>query len=310
MKQLIIADLHIKLNQKNVPIDWAKNRYNEFIGKISELTEQVDKCLILGDTFDRIPTLEELNVYFDLVSNLNCETYFIDGNHEASKKGKTFLSLLAPITTAMNHRVTVVTDIKEYSWGSLLPYCKLKEKGIFDTLNKTKPLYTHVRGEIPPHVKPEIDLELLKDFPIVYAGDLHSHSNSQANIVYPGSPMTTSFHRSEVDTGYIIADGVNYSWHSFNLPQLIRKTVQNPNDMIPTSPDHTIYELEGDIGELSSVKNSDLLDKKLVKRSSESSLILTKQMTVEQELYEYLVYILEIPENVAEELVGEFHDYI
>ena len=58
-------------------------------------------------------------------------------------------------------------------------------------------MFTHVRGEIPPHVKPEVDLDMFEDFPVVFAGDLHAHSNTQRNIVYPGSPMTTSFHRSK-----------------------------------------------------------------------------------------------------------------
>jgi len=39
-----------------------------------------------------------------------------------------------------------------------------------------------------------------------------------------------------------------------NLPQLIRKTVQSPEDMIPTDYHHTIYEIEGDIQELANVE--------------------------------------------------------
>ena len=34
------------------------------------------------------------------------------------------------------------------------------------------------------------------------------------------------------------------------LPQLIRKTVSDPNEMVPTDFDHTIYELEGDVQDL------------------------------------------------------------
>ena len=63
--------------------------------------------------------------------------------------------------------------------------------------------FTHVRGEIPPHVKPEMDLELFAKYDLVLAGDLHSYENSQKNILYPGSPVTTSFHRHNVDTGII-----------------------------------------------------------------------------------------------------------
>ena len=34
--------------------------------------------------------------------------------------------------------------------------------------------------------------------------------------------------------------------------------------MIPTDYHHTIYEIEGDIQQLASIKNSELLDKKVV----------------------------------------------
>ena len=62
--------------------------------------------------------------------------------------------------------------------------------------------------------------------------------------------------------------------------------------MTPTEFDHTIYEVEGDIQDLAGVKNSDLLDKKVVKRKSEASLIIDKEMSIQEELVEYLTYIL------------------
>ena len=84
-------------------------------------------------------------------------------------------------------------------------------------------------------------------------------------------------------------------WEEFKLPQLIRQTVtSDPNDMVATDFDHTIYEVEGDIQDLAAVKNSELLDKKVVKRKSEASLIMDKDMTIQEELVEYLTYILEI----------------
>ena len=117
--------------------------------------------------------------------------------------------------------------------------------------------------------------------------------------MYPGSPMTTSFHRNIVETGYLLINDLDWSWmwERFELPQLLRKTVQNPDDMIPSDYHHTIYELEGDIQDLSKVKNSELLDKKVVKRSTEATLVLTKDMTVGDELAEYLTYILELPKK-------------
>ena len=158
---------------------------------------------------------------------------------------------------------------------------------------------------------PEIDLARLSQFPVVFAGDLHSHSNTQLNIVYPGSPMTTQFHRTEVKTGYLLIDMMDWAWewHEFKLPQLIRKTVTDPDAMIPTTYNHTIYELEGDVADLSLVKNTELLDKKVVKRKTEATLILGKEMTMEEELAEYLSYILELKDETVKQIIGIFHDH-
>ena len=79
--------------------------------------------------------------------------------------------------------------------------------------------------------------------------------------------------------------------------------------MVSTKYDHTIYEVEGDIQDLANVEDSSLLDKKVVKRSSEASLVMHKDMTIEQELVEYLTYILEIPEEKIPDIIGTYNDY-
>ena len=79
--------------------------------------------------------------------------------------------------------------------------------------------------------------------------------------------------------------------------------------MIPTTYNHTIYELEGDVADLSGVKNSELLDKKVVKRKTEATLILDSNMTMEEELAEYLSYILELKEKTVQQIIGIFHDH-
>ena len=123
--------------------------------------------------------------------------------------------------------------------------------------------------------------------------------------------MTTSFHRNEVSTGYLLINPQNWEWmwEPFELPQLIRKTVSSTEEMIPTDYHHTIYEIEGDIQELANVKNTELLDKKVVKRSSEATLVMDKEMSIQEELVEYLSYILEIPEQRIPQIVGIFNDY-
>jgi len=310
---LFTADWHIKLGQKNVPVSWAINRYNSFFEQIHSLEKMCNMHIIGGDLFDRSPSLEELELYFSFIKHVKVPTVIYDGNHEATKKNKTFFTQLKEVSREVNPLVQVIdiSYIDNDTGFSILPYAELHKKDIIDHFPKHYPLFTHVRGEIPPHVKPELDLDLLEDFPVVFAGDLHAHSNTQRNIVYPGSPMTTSFHRSRVSTGYLLINEEDWSWiwEPFDLPQLIRKTVQSEEEMVPTDYDHTIYEIEGDIQDLAEVKNSELLDKKVVRRSTEATLLLEKEMTVQEELSEYLQFVLEIEEAKIPEIIGTFNDY-
>ena len=308
---LFTADWHLKLGQKNVPLEWARNRYYEFFNQVRKLEEDVELHIIGGDLFDRLPSMPELELYFDFISGVQVPTIIFDGNHEATRKNKTFFTQLKNASTKLNPLVEIIDYIDKREAFSILPYSDLHKKWnpIID-LDIRKPLFTHVRASIPPHVTPEIDLARLSQFPVIFAGDLHSHSNTQLNIVYPGSPMTTQFHRTVVKTGYLlIDDDWSWEWKEFKLPQLIRKTVTDPVDMIPTTYNHTIYELEGDVADLSGVKNSELLDKKVVKRKTEATLILDNDMSIEEELAEYLSYILELKEETVQQIIGIFHDY-
>ena len=310
---LFTADWHIKLGQKNVPVSFATNRYKMLFQKIYALEGRCNMHIIGGDLFDRTPSMDELQLYFSFIRSVKIPTIIFDGNHEATRKNKTFFTQLKQVSRDINPLINVV-DISfidnDLGYG-ILPYADLHRKGSIDYFNTNMPLFTHVRGEIPPHVKPEIDLDLLEDFPAVFAGDLHAHSNSQRNIVYPGSPLTTSFHRNEVDTGYILInpDGWDWTWHKFNIPQLIRKTVTDPSEMIPTEFHHTIYEIQGDVQDLALIENSDLLDKKVITKNNETSLILNKEMSMEEELVEYLTYILELDNEKISRIVGLFNDY-
>lgn len=310
---LFTADWHLKLGQKNVPVDWARKRYESFFAQIHEIENECSMHIIGGDLFDRLPTMEELELYFTFIRQVGIPTLIYDGNHEATKKNKTFFSQLKQVSRDINPFIHIadLSYMDKDRGFNVLPYADLHRKNSIEAFNTEWPLFTHVRGEIPPHVKPEVELERFEDFPVVFAGDLHAHSNTQQNIVYPGSPMTTSFHRNVVETGYILINDIDWSWmwERFELPQLLRKTVQNPEDMIPSDYHHTIYELEGDIQDLSKVKNSELLDKKVVKRSTEATLVLTKDMTVGDELAEYLTYILELPNEKISSIIGTYNDY-
>lgn len=303
MKILFTADIHIKLGQKNVPIEWAKNRYNLLISQLLASQADCDMFIIGGDIFDRMPTMEELEIYYDLVASITIPCIIYPGNHESLKRNTTFFSYLSKSTKRINKLVEVVDDYYSNDIFDIIPYNRLKEFNPKDFNNPI--LFTHVRGDIAPHVKAEIDLETLDKWQVVLAGDLHSYENSQRNILYPGSPVTTSFHRNTVDTGVILFDTttLEHTWQKLQLPQLIRKTIQAGEAMQATDYHHTIYEIEGDMAELGALEDSELIDKKVMKRESDTALILDPTMTLVDELREYLLYILQLNEETVDSVV-------
>ena len=308
---LFTADWHIKLGQKNVPMAWACARYKMFFEQIQEIEkcDRIDLHIIGGDLFDRVPSMDELSLYFDFVKGVSKRTIIFDGNHEATRKNKTFFTNLKKATTSINPLVEVIDETYYEDDWAILPYADLHRKQSIEGID-TEVLFTHVRGEIPPHVQPEVDLERFDKYKYVFSGDLHAHENTQRNIIYPGSPMTTSFHRNVVKTGYLLIDDTwEWTWHQFALPQLLRKTVSTEDEMVQTDYHHTIYEIEGDVSDLSNIKNSELLDKKVIKRKTEATLVLDKEMSMEEELNEYLSYILELNEDKVKNILGVFSDY-
>jgi DNA repair exonuclease SbcCD nuclease subunit len=309
MKVLFTADLHIRIGQKNIPRDWALNQYEIMFSEIDRVFKEENCYLEIhgGDIFDKVPTMEELSVYIGyLWRDPYRNRILYDGNHEATKKGDTFLKYLKPMIPVDTMLCNGVGNY--YDEFDVLPYTDLHNLKNIRADNKI--LLTHVRGNIPPHVKAEVDLELFNKWQIVFAGDLHAHSNSQQNIIYPGSPRTVTFHRANVNLGVITFDTddpSNWKWHVIKVPQLIRKTVDNPDDMIKTDFDHTIYELTGNILDLSKVdKDSDLLDKKIVKSEEPPSLDLT-DMTMEEELEKYLYEILQLSQPEIDEVMEMFY---
>ena len=167
---LFTADWHLKLGQKNVPREWALNRYKLFFEQIYSLEQQCNMHIIGGDLFDRLPNMEELELYFSFIREVKIPTIIYDGNHEATKKNKTFFTQLKQVTRDINPLVNII-DISyidpDMQFG-ILPYADLHRKESIEKFNTNSPLFTHVRGEIPPHVKPEVDLDRFEDFPVVF----------------------------------------------------------------------------------------------------------------------------------------------
>lgn len=310
MKVLFTADVHIKLGQKNVPIEWARNRYNLLWQALQEQQHNCQLFVVGGDVFDKLPNMDELEVFFDFVNSCICKTIIYPGNHEAVKKSTTFLTNLKGVVNKLNPLVEIIDDFYSMENMDFIPYNKLKEYHPQDIDMHGDILFTHVRGEIPPHVKPEVDLSIFDRWQVVLAGDLHSYENCQRNILYPGSPVTTSFHRELVHTGVILFDTntLEHQWVQLELPQLIRKTV-GVHDLKPqTTYHHTIYQVEGDMSELSDLEDSELIDKKVIKRDNDSQLILDPEMSLSEEVKEYLTYILQLQDSTIDLVLHELHN--
>ena len=309
MRVLFTADLHIRIGQKNIPRKWALKQYDIMFAELDRVFEEYDCELEVhgGDIFDKVPTMEELSIYIRyLWRDSGRKRVLYDGNHEATKKGDTFLKYLQPMLPECTSLCNGIGNYFKYF--DILPYTDLHN--LKSMRGDYKVLMTHVRGEIPPHVKPEVDLSLFDKWDIVFAGDLHAHGNSQRNIVYPGSPRTVTFHRNEVKLGVIVFDTdnyINWKWVEIEVPQLIRKTISDPDEMIETDFHHTIYELTGSVLDLAKIdKDSDLLDKKIIRNEQPAALDLTN-MTIEEELKHYLTQITQLSKPEVNEVMGVFH---
>ena len=87
---------------------------------------------------------------------------------------------------------------------------------------------------------------------------------------------------------------MEHEWVELELPQLIRKVISVGDTPIATNYHHTIYDVEGDMSELSELEDNELVDKKVSKRDTDVALILGTDMSIQEEVTEYLTYILQL----------------
>lgn len=320
MKILLSADWHIKLGQKNVPRDWQWTRYVLMFEKLYELEKEVNIHIIAGDVFDTHPKTDEIALFLKFISGCSIKTIIFDGNHEATRKGRTFLTHLSDAVNSLNSKCEILDgptskDFYHNAHGDVdttidfIPYTHLKT---FDPKEFNSNICcTHVRGNIPPHVVEEVNLDKFAQWEVVLAGDLHSYENSQRNILYPGSPVSTSFHRNRIKNGVIIfdTDTMEHEFIDLELPQLIRKTVDKEEDIVKTEYDHTIYEITGNVLELSGVDTSlDIIDKKIINKTNDALLNL-ENLTIEDELTLYLKEVLNLSQDDIDGVLKKFNDY-
>jgi DNA repair exonuclease SbcCD nuclease subunit len=308
MNHVFVADIHIKLGQKNVPREWQYNRLMMLADELNNYNEMV--LVIGGDLLDVAnPSMEEVCAMFDFIRRLqHKEILLIPGNHEMKTKKKDCFVVADKILRSLN--VKVVREFETIYNVDYIPYNILKETW---PAARSKYAITHVRGEIPPHVQPEIPLEKLSKYEKVLAGDLHSNKNSQGNILYPGSPYTTSFHRSvpSNSNGIFIfnSDTGSCDFVELRLPQLIRSTIKTAEEAVATDYHHTIYEIEGNLSDLAKVKNTELLSKKIAK-DIVTPPTLQLEGTIEEELTTYFKTIHKMPESGIAEVLSLYKESV
>lgn len=301
LKILSSADWHIMLHKKKVPYSWQENRFKLMFKKIHELESLCDVHIISGDVFDKKPEPDEVCLFLSFINAVTVPTFIIPGNHEATKKGESFLEHFNLENTITNPNVKIFTkntrEIVKGQGFQFFPYGEMQTNKIPEYVEGDI-LVTHIRGEVPPHVTEEFDFEQLREWPLILLGDLHfNHQYKDFPARYPGSPLNTHFDRDakkKYGVDIIEYNGPNnfkVNFIDLELPKLIRKTVKAQEDIVGHDYNHVIYEIVGSIDEISKIKNSDLIDKKITTQPSENSKINLRNMSILEELEEYLKYI-------------------
>jgi DNA repair exonuclease SbcCD nuclease subunit len=303
MKILSSADWHINLQKKKIPYDWQINRFKLMFKALDALQakENCDVHIISGDLFDEIPTTDETTLVMSYLNSVTIPTIVVFGNHEATTKGKTFWSHFKRDKAVNNELVHISVENERINiagqYFQTFPYGSVQTDNL-PQAHDGDILVTHIRGEVPPHITPEYDFEKLRPWGLVLLGDLHfNHKYQDYPIYYPGSPINTTFDRTNknkygVDIiDFTSIDNYTTKFVDLKLPKLLRKTIKVGDAMEKDPIDHVIYELTGSIDELALVQKTDLLDKKLVTKSTEGSTLNLKEKNIVEELEIYLDYL-------------------
>ena len=110
IKILSLADIHINLHKKKIPLEWQLHRYNQLFSKLLELETLVDVIVIAGDVFDRTPEPDEICLFLSYANRVSKPTIIIPGNHDASSKGNSFLSFFTGDNVIVNDNIKIYTQ--------------------------------------------------------------------------------------------------------------------------------------------------------------------------------------------------------
>ncbi len=300
VKILHAADIHIHLYKPKVPVEWQLNRFKLFFQKMLELEKSHDLVVLAGDIFDKKPEPDEMTLFNAYLNKVTKPTIIIPGNHEASKKGETFLQGYVRDEAINNPAVWFFTKNSRIKfmgyWVQMFPYTEVQMDNLENHLEKDI-LITHIRGEVPPNITPEYDFNKLREYPLVLLGDLHFyHQYQDYNVFYPGSPLNVSFDRSDARQYGVLShtyskDGHTHTFIDLKLPRLLRKKVSAGTELVKDPVNHVIYEVEGKLEDIQKVKPSELLDKKIVDLPNSISALDLKNKTLLEEIATYLNHI-------------------
>lgn len=315
MKILFTQDWHLKLDVQKVPNHWQIARYYQMVDELNQVPD-IDELIIGGDLLDTAkPSTDEIELMFALLARLKHKTKIYSGNHElTNKKGVGKYSCLQNFQDEVSRGNPLVEVVRSYrsEQFDIVGYEEVSNKKLQLT-PVSKLCFTHVRGEIPPHVKWEIDPQFFNHYDLVVTGDLHSHENTQGKFIYPGSPLTTSFHRTRATgNGYLIVDTDLLTWEWFSLahlPQLMRKTVASLEEMVETKHDWSIYEVETNVLGSKDIKKTQLLDKKIVTGFAKDAVLNLQGTPMSLEMQMFLTDIAKLPRQDVDRLVTQFNDY-
>ncbi len=191
-RALCVADIHLNLNNNS---EWEANRFSLLFDYLADAEEEY--VYLLGDIFDKArPSLEELSLFYQNIAKLKRKVVrLIAGNHEILAKDVTLFDKIPSVGFKYYRDFDIVKmeDVNIYLCGNN-KLDKLKNLKSGSLSSKVNILMTHVRCDIPPHVKEELPLKPLSNmFDYIIAGDIHSLYRPFDNFYYTNQPYSTTY---------------------------------------------------------------------------------------------------------------------
>ena len=213
----VIGDIHIN---RKYPI-FEEERVLELAHIIAG--ENYEKVVLAGDLFDKArPTLEEqelLQRFVNIIATSHTDVLIISGNHEKVDKTTSTFDLI----TVANAEVIKTQHVV---WHGYSVY--IADWFHIHTLKDEKAdlAISHLRCNVPPHIKEEISLEEFRhNYKRIVLGDIHQLYCPYPNICYTGSPFDIHFGKARQIRGYMsvtFGDAISIKHKTLDLPRKMK----------------------------------------------------------------------------------------